>query len=57
LIGDSGSGNSRLVMGDDNGIRIRAVNSESEWSLEVADQKGEPYILLNVGVAYTLTNK
>lgn len=57
LIGDSGAGNSRLVMGGDHGIRIRPANSESEWSLAVADQKGEPYILLNVGVAYTLANK
>jgi hypothetical protein len=54
LIGDSGAGMSRLVMGGDNGIRMRPAKSASEWSLDDAEQRGEPYILLGVDVPHTL---
>ena len=56
-IGDSGAGNSRLVMGSDNGIRMRSAGSSDEWSLDVAEQQGEPYILLGVDVPFTLVNE
>ena len=56
LIGDSGAGNSLLVFGGDNGIRMRPAESDEDWSLDAADQRGEPYILLGVDVPYTVVN-
>jgi len=57
LIGDSGAGNSRLVMGGDNGIRIRPAGSGEEWSLNAASQRGEPYMLLRTDVGFTLIDR
>ena len=55
LIGDSGSGESRLIKGGDHGIRIRRAGSDEPWSLTSATQRGEPYILLNTTARYRLT--
>lgn len=55
VIGDSGAGMSRLVMGGDNGIRMRPAGSTSAWSLSAPGQLGEPYILLGMDVPFTLS--
>ena len=46
LVGDSGSGQALMIHGGDYGIRLRPASSSSPWSLDSADQKGEPYMLL-----------
>ena len=43
---DSGAAVSVLVVGGDYGLRIRAATSSGAWSLENADERGEPYLLL-----------
>jgi hypothetical protein len=55
VIGDSGAGRSRLVMGGDNGVRLRPAGSATAWSLAARDQRGEPYILLRLEVPFTLS--
>ncbi len=55
LVGDSGSGQSRLVRGGDNGIRMRSAGDQTVWALAAAGQAGEPYILLSTAVGYRLT--
>jgi hypothetical protein len=54
LIGDSGAGESRLISGGDNGIRIRPTGSDEAWSLEAQQQRGEPYVLLASDAVYRL---
>ena len=54
VIGDSGSGQSRLVRGGDNGIRMRSADSTADWDLDNHDQAGEPYLLMNVQSDYSL---
>ncbi len=54
LIGDSGAGESRIVKGGDNGVRIRPAGSEEAWSLESDAQRGEPYLLLDSRATYSL---
>jgi hypothetical protein len=56
-IGDSGAGRSRLVMGGDNGVRIRPAGSATAWSLAAPDQRGEPYILLRLEAPFTLSSR
>lgn len=52
-VGDSGAGESVLVYGGDNGIRLRPTGSEHPWELtdaaKAAGQYGEPYLLLAAG--------
>ena len=55
VVGDSGAGMSRLVMGGDNGIRIRLAGSTAAWSLSAPGQRGEPYMLLPLDVPFTLS--
>ncbi|MEE8045255.1 MAG: hypothetical protein V3T49_00290 [Dehalococcoidia bacterium] len=50
VVGDSGSGQALMIHGGDHGVRMRPTNSASEWSLESADQIGEPYLLLRTSV-------
>lgn len=45
---DSGAAVSMLVMGGDYGLRIKPEGS-GEWSLDAAEQWGEPYMLLDPG--------
>jgi hypothetical protein len=54
VIGDSGAGRSRLVMGGDNGVRLRPAGTAAAWSLASPDQRGEPYILLRLEAPFTL---
>ena len=54
LIGDSGAGRSRLIMGGNHGVRLRPAHTGGEWSLSAPDQFGEPYILLSEDSAYEL---
>ncbi len=54
LIGDSGAGESRLVRGGDQGVRIRAANIEGAWSLEAEAERGEPYLILDSRSSYRL---
>ena len=54
LVGDSGAGESRLINGGDNGIRIRPAGSSEPWSLDAGRQRGEPYILLVSEASYRL---
>ncbi len=46
VVGDSGSGQVLLIHGGEHGIRLRPVSSDSQWSLESGEQKGEPYMLI-----------
>lgn len=46
IVGDSGSGQALMIHGGDHGIRLRPVSSNSPWSLESGEQKGEPYMML-----------
>ncbi len=48
-IGDSGAGESILIYGGNNGIRLRPSGSGTEWSLDATEQFGEPYMLLPTG--------
>ena len=52
LIGDSGAGESRLISGGDNGIRIRPVDSTEPWDVNNGHQRGEPYVLLASDAIY-----
>ena len=45
-IGDSGAGQSTLIYGGNNGVRLRPADSGSPWNLERSDQFGEPYLSL-----------
>lgn len=54
LIGDSGAGESRLVRGGDNGVRLRPKGSNEDWSLDSALQRGEPYLLLDRDANYLI---
>jgi hypothetical protein len=54
LVGDSGAGESRLINGGDNGVRIRSAQSREPWSLNAEHQRGEPYILLVSDADYRL---
>ena len=46
LVDDSGEGSALLVYGGEEGIRLRAGDSGSDWSLEDASQWGEVFLLL-----------
>lgn len=46
IVGDSGSGQALMIYGGEFGVRLRPLGSTSQWSLEAADQFGEPYLLL-----------
>ena len=48
-VGDSGAGESILIHGGNNGIRLRQEGSMTEWALDAAEQFGEPYMLLPTG--------
>ena len=48
-VGDSGAGQSTLVYGGNNGIRMRQAGSDDAWSEDSGDQIGEPYLLLAEG--------
>ena len=50
VVGDSGSGQALMIHGGDHGVRLRPSNSSSPWSLDSADQIGEPYLLLQSSV-------
>ena len=54
LVGDSGAGESRLISGGDNGVRIRPVGNGEPWSLNSQRQRGEPYVLLASEAIYRL---
>jgi hypothetical protein len=43
---DSGEGTVLLVYGGDAGIRLKSPESVEPWSLDAADQWGEPCLLL-----------
>ena len=45
-IGDSGAGESVLIYGGNNGIRLRPAGSDTDWDIGASDQFGEPYMLL-----------
>lgn len=45
-IGDSGAGESVLIHGGNNGIRLRPAGSDTDWDVDAPNQFGEPYILL-----------
>jgi hypothetical protein len=53
LVADSGAGVSLLVSGGDYGLRLRPAESSLEWSLDAADQFGEPYLLLDPATGAT----
>jgi len=46
LIGDSGAGQSRLILGGDAGVRLRPAGSAEAWAIGAPGQAGEPYILV-----------
>lgn len=46
IVGDSGSGQALMIYGGEFGVRLRPSGATSQWSLEAADQFGEPYLLL-----------
>lgn len=48
-VGDSGAGESILVHGGNHGIRVRPQVATGDWSLESAEEFGEPYMLLPTG--------
>ena len=48
-VGDSGAGESILVLGGNHGIRYRSYRIADEWSLYSGDEFGEPYMLLPTG--------
>lgn len=45
-VGDSGQGESVLVHGGNNGIRLRPARSDRDWEIGAEGQFGEPYMLL-----------
>jgi hypothetical protein len=45
-VDDSGEGVAFLVYGGDAGLRLQAADAAAPWSLESADQWGEPFLLL-----------
>ncbi|MBI2093780.1 MAG: hypothetical protein HYT88_03550 [Candidatus Omnitrophica bacterium] len=45
-VDDSGEGTAFLVYGAEAGLRLRPAGSEENWTLESANQWGEPYLLL-----------
>lgn len=47
IVEDSGEGQAILIYGGVDGIRLRPKGSETPWSLEAADQWGEPCLLLD----------
>jgi hypothetical protein len=52
---DSGAGSSLLIRGGDFGIRLRPLGDRTPWKIGVAGQWGEPYMLMEPGVALTPT--
>lgn len=50
VVGDSGSGQALMLHGGDHGVRLRPSSNGSKWSLDAADQFGEPYLLLQTSV-------
>jgi hypothetical protein len=48
---DSGAGSSLLVSGGDFGVRLRPSGNPRPWSIDDADQFGEPYLLLDPAAA------
>ena len=49
-VGDSGEGESVLIHGGNNGIRLRPVGSDVGWEIGAEEQFGEPYMLLATSV-------
>ena len=49
-VSDSGDGVVVLVYGGDEGLRLRPSGSSSEWSLDDAEQWGEPCLLLDLAL-------
>ncbi|MBI4307944.1 MAG: hypothetical protein HY684_03980 [Chloroflexi bacterium] len=47
LVEDSGEGRALLIYGGSEGIRLRPAESSGPWSLNDADQTGEPCLLLD----------
>ena len=45
-VSDSGQAVAHLVYGGDWGIRFRPDDSGEPWSVDSADQWGEPYLIL-----------
>lgn len=45
-VGDSGAGESLLICGGNNGIRLRPATSSRTWSTDNNNESGEPYLLL-----------
>ena len=48
LVEDSGEGQALLLYGGDDGIRLKRRDSDDPWSLDGAEQWGEPCLLLDV---------
>ena len=45
-VGDSGAGESLLICGGNNGVRLRPASSSGPWSVKNNSESGEPYLLL-----------
>ena len=54
-VGDSGAGESLLVYGGNNGVRLRPVGSQGQWSIDNEGESGEPYLLLASGTGVEMS--
>ncbi len=56
IVEDSGEGHALLIFGGSDGIRTRPPGSDADWSLDDAEQTGEPCLLLDKTAPYVAAN-